>query len=265
MDIVAYIEEHINRNNVHIQIEEESALVQGGCADGRNIKTRIQDIFKTLNYVKHIPLRNTPMNSKVKVVHEIPKQTPTNSTFEDKLLRILMEAHDPSSTLYQDAEYHSRLKQFVSSMVNDLENDKQLYKKLGYSRKKTFTSCQGLQANLASMSNYSMDTLDYVAKYNSFRLVVINMTDKDRDDINDTVEDKCLYHITDTMELSPEFIDLQKLNKIAWATFIKHHDLKISSNAKDLKIADLKTYLKIRGQKIKGSKEELFNSIQEQI
>jgi hypothetical protein len=263
MDIVAYIEEHVTRNNVHIQIEEESALVQGGCAEGGgNIKTSVQDIFKTLSYVKHIPLRNTP---KVKVAHEIPKQIPTDSTFEDKLLRILMEAHDPSSTLYQDAEYHSRLKQFVSSMVNDLENDKQLYKKLGYSRKKTFTSCQGLQANLVSMTNYSIDTLDYVAKYNSFRLVVINMTDKSRDDINDTVEDKCLYHIIDTLELSPEFIDLQKLNRIAWATFIKHHDLKISSNAKDLKIADLKTYLKIRGQKIKGSKEELFNSIQEQI
>jgi len=217
-DIVA----KIGKNKVIGEVQEIEDFVQDQCFKNSN-RLKADDaknmlcpytIFKSL---KSSNGNKGPFIEKKSIKQKDHQNDGGNSVNEflgkNKILLSYMFILDPLMTLYPNDTLESKLRNFKQYLCFNLDEGKQFYRKFGFSRKKNFISGQ-LKTEIShehSDESISEETMSYLCKVSNIRLVIFNVDEMSRKQIDGI--SSLFDALTETHKINESSYFLQTCNK----------------------------------------------------
>lgn len=274
----------IGQNRVFGDICEKQDLVQKGNSEtdksqNQNILSldTPYDIFKGYQRDKKITNNKTITNnnSTVDTLYKENKKTDDESSVHSKIMLFFLQLIDPSASLCTSEMKQTKLKKFKEEMSFNLDCGKLFFKKMGFSKKRNLSVLSMKKELESSDSNeiISMETLTYLCRVAGIQLVLLDLKNLERTEINTNKEDVNLF-VCDMMKCS--FLKIEKgineVDEIAKTIYKDHMNMDIKNLLKfinDMKINEVRKvcHFIMGDEKIKGcrKKEDMADHLRKKL
>ena len=275
----------LKENRVTIPINEDPHFVQSGSSEESIKMTSSKAAYDSLPSLMAslLEMRKTKVQDCVFQETKCPPSTPTVADEPTRtkppakqhgvqsLYEIVLKIMDPKIELLGPADLQVQVMSFKEQLASSLDNEKQFFKKLGFSRKRTLKLADFKSLIMDTKNTITTEILLYLCNLAKLNIIVINKKTLDRDDYtpNESTSANLWLHQDDNENLYviddlQSETDATKQNNILWETYIKTFQLGAISEAalnkqKVTLLRHLMKYLKIDG-KLSG-KEQMVESI----
>lgn len=266
MTPLAMIKEYITQDNVRLRINEVKHLTQGYHEIDHSFESAFKLIDSPYNLFEDL---KRSMKDKARIFKQNPIQV--DKLEYNQIYQALCIAHYPQVSLFSGEALYNEICQYKKVLSQNLVDQNQHYKKLGFTKRKTFTTCDNLQKLLLSEEGdnvVTLDVLEYLAKACKCHMAIFNET---KDTIIPTifdVEDPLLYliiyQIDGKVTNVQSFHDLSSMQSHKKQYCIHQYNLN-SADLKKLKIVQLKLIARIMNVSAIGTKDTLISLIQQQL
>lgn len=256
-EVGVYLKGLVLKNNVHMQISENPRFVQSEYTS-KSWQT-IRDLFSTLH--PESCKRAIHPYSATSATVASPSQKRSQSLSEHLLSAIL--AHlDPNTTLMSPDMMQRELLRFKGELAGNLDNDKQLYKKFGFSRKRGFMTIDDMKKEIQNGSTLSIDTITYLGKLVKSNFIAYNTIQHERIDIDDSCEEAVLI-VDGYVQYGEDGCMVQNrraANRCVWNMYAAATNVS-KEVVVAAKVIDLKRFAKIGGENSKLPKDGLVKAM----
>lgn len=182
---LSYIRMHITKDHVRLQVDEVDELTQGHATDTMSVMQAFNDMVGPLTS-RSSAVNQSTTKAAPNLTRTVVQTHHTHTTTDDTQLYIernsiyvlAMGLIDPSTTLLFDESLKDSIKKFKKDMVENLSNGNQLFKKLGFSRRKNVSIEAMTEALLNHKGNEALspEIFEYLAKLARRTMVVIDFS-----------------------------------------------------------------------------------------
>lgn len=224
----------------------------------KNIPDPLKE-YERVRKTKHTP-KSTLISHQLQPLTPVSVPTPepvhdTDFVQQRQFYKLILHHIDPTTKVFKPDMLEAHIIKFQCDLAKNLDNEKQLFKVFGFSRKKSI-SLETMQTNLQGTdAQLTEDIFTYISKLLKKNLVIFNHVANERTDIITCGETPLLILQTPKYVLTHEFETIKEANDF----FVDHVKAKQSTLTpaviKDMKITELRALAKLVGIKASQKKD----------